>query len=495
MYMKRIVLNALIVGSFFVLLAACKKNWISPDQINTQLTTDSTFLQPENAIKFVNSCYSQLIDWQVSVFSWTGVSSITSDDADKGSDPGDLGADKDQMDNLSYSPTSLSPNEVWNGNFIGVGRCNQAIAQVPKFDIPQTLKDRLTGEAKFLRAWYYFNLVRVFGGVPKIDQIFTADSIDQIGRSYVRATKEEIYQLIVADLTEAAGKLPPKTAYAPEDVGRATKGSAQGLLAKVNLYQKDYAQAVALTTDVINSGIYSLEPDYAVLWRQSSEDGRESLFEIEGQNGNEGWGIGGYFTHQGARGTVTGGYGGWGFNTPTADLEAAYEPNDVRKNATIYKPGQTLWDGAVVVDAANPRYNYKAYVSQTKELNYDDWSSGKNIRVLRFAEILLINAEAANELGQTVPAIANLNLVRARAGLAATTATTQDEVRNAIWKERRVELAMEHDRFFDLVRQGRAGAVLRAHGKNFVDGKNELFPIPLQQILVSQGKLTQNPGY
>jgi starch-binding outer membrane protein, SusD/RagB family len=264
----------------------------------------------------------------------------------------------------------------------------------------------------------------------------------------------------------------------------------------VYMYKKDWINSAAMADAVISSGIYSLAPNYAVVWRQSSEDGPESLFEIQGQNGADGWATGGYFVHQGARGTVTGGYGGWGFNTPTADLEASYEAGDVRKNWTIYQKGQTLWDGAVVQnDVANQRYNYKAYVSQTQETNYDDWWSGKNIRILRYAEVLLIKAEAANELAQTAQAQAALNIVRARAGLPNTTAATQTTLRTAIWNERRSELAMENDRFFDLVRQGRAGTVLRAHGKPFVDGKHEVFPIPLSQILVSQGKLTQNPGY
>jgi starch-binding outer membrane protein, SusD/RagB family len=495
--MKKIILFSSTIVVLMIIVASCKKDWLNPAPENTLITKDSTFLKGENAQKFVNACYAQLITWEVSVFSWTGMSSITSDDADKGSDPGDLGADKDQMDNFTYGPTSLSPDEVWRGNFIGVGRCNQAIDNVSKFSIDAGLKSRLIGEAKFLRAWFYFNLVKCYGGVPKIDKVFSSDSVAQITAAYTRATKDEIYNLIISDLTEAAANLPAKTAYAPADLGRATKGAAQGLLAKVYMYQKNWAQSQAMADAVIGSTIYSLEPDYAVLWRQSSENGRESLFEIQGQNGNEGWGIGGYFTHQGVRGTdVDGGYGGWGFNTPTANLEAAYEAGDVRKAATIYKPGQTLWDGAIVgTGASNPRYNYKAYVSKTKEVNYDDWSSGKNIRVLRFGEMLLIKAEAANELGQTAPAVTALNLVRTRAGLPNTTAATQADLRNAIWKERRVELAFEHDRFFDLIRQGRAGAVLRASGKNFVDGKNELFPIPLSQILISEGKLTQNPGY
>jgi starch-binding outer membrane protein, SusD/RagB family len=500
--MKRIILFIFMTSLIMSLGVSCKKDWLNPASENILIPEDTTFNRPENATKFVNSVYAQLTDWQVSVFSWLGVSSMTSDDADKGSDPGDNGTDKDQMDNFSYGPTSLSPREVWNGNFIGVGRANQAIDKVPLFNIPQALKDRLIGEAKFLRAFYYFNLVRCFGDVPKIERVFTSDSIELITAAYIRAPKSEIYDLMIADLLDASAKLPLKTEYAPADLGRATKGAAQGLLAKVYMYQKNWAQAMAMSDLVISSNIYSLESNYAVIWRQSSENGPESVFEIQGQNGAEGWGIGGYSEIQRARGTVTGGFGGWGFNTPTADLEAAYETGDVRKDATIYKRGQTLWDGAVVAnDVTNPRYSYKAYASQTQETNYDGWNTNKNIRILRYAEVLLINAEAANEIGQTAKALTNLNLVRARARggapgvLPDITTTDQGLLRAAIWKERRVELAMEHDRFFDLVRQGRAGPVLRAHGKNFVDNKHELFPIPLNEILISQGKLTQNPGY
>lgn len=487
------IIASLCVVAFLASMYSCQKDWLSPPPENTLIATDSTFNDNENAQRFVNACYSQLTDWQVSVFSWTGISSIASDDADKGSDPGDLGTDKDQMDNLTYGPTTLSITEVWNGNYIGIGRCNQAIENVPKFSIPEADKNRLLGEAKFLRAWYYFNLVRIYGGVPLITRVFDAEQAAEISAAYTRATEEEVYNLIIEDLTTAAASLPAKGAQA---LGRADKGASEALLAKVYLYRKNWAKAVELSESVINSGVYSLDPDYASLWRQKSENGSESIFEIQGQNAEDGWAIGGYFVHQGARGSVTDGYSGWGFNTPTTDLEAAYEQGDVRKDATIYKAGQTLWDGAKVgTDVANPRYNYKAYVSKNLENNYDDWWTSKNIRVLRFAEILLINAEAANELGQTAKAIDQLNKVRKRAGLGNTTASSQGDVRNAIWRERRVELAMEHDRFFDLVRQGRAGEILRAHGKSFVDGKHERFPIPLTQILISNGTLTQNPGY
>ncbi len=407
------------------------------------------------------------------------------------------------MDNFTYTPTSLSPSEVWSGNFVGVGRCNQAIDNVPKFtNVPQALRDRLVGEAKFLRAYYYFNLVRCYGDVPLVDTVYSSDNIEQIVGLYTRSPQSEIYALIIRDLTEAAAALPAKSAYGGADVGRATQGAALGLLAKVQLYQKNWAAALAATDQVIASGEYSLEPDYALLWRQTTENGRESLFEVQAQNGQEGWATGGYSETQRARATVINGFNGWGFNSPSASLEAAYEPGDVRKAGTMYFAGQTLWDGAIIDnDAANPRYNYKSYSSMTQETNYDGWFTGKNIRILRYAEVLLINAEAANEAGQPAKALAALNQVRARArgGVAGVlpdvTVTAQAALRDAIWRERRVELGMEHDRFFDLVRQGRAGTVLRAQGKNFVDGKHELFPIPLNQIIVSQGRLTQNPGY
>ena len=475
---------------------SCKKDWLKPAPENTLISSDSTFFKPANAEKFVNACYNWTITWGESVFSWIGVSSITSDDADKGSDPGDLGTDKDQMDALTYGPTSLSPKEVWDANYTGIGRCNQAIDKVPTFTgLDPALATRYVGEAKFLRAYFYFNLVRCFGNVPKIDRVYTSEETAQIYEDFASRPSSEIYALIEQDLRDAAAVLPLKNAYSAKDVGRATKGAAQGLLAKVLMYEKKWADCLATCNDVINSNQYGLEPDYAKIWRQSNEHGIESLFEIEGQNGNEGWGIGGYYSTQGPRGIITDGYDGWGFNTPSEDLINAYEPGDVRKAATIYSVGDVLWDGAKLESASNQHYNYKAYVSKTKETNYDSWSSGKNIRVLRFGEILLIKAEAANELGSTADAVVELNKIRKRAGLANTTASSQADVRNAIWKERRVELAMEHDRFFDLVRQGRAGQVMRAHGKNFVDGKNELFPIPQEQISLSKGAIKQNPGY
>ena len=159
--------------------------------------------------------------------------------------------------------------------------------------------------------------------------------------------------------------------------------------------------------------------------------------------------------------------------------------------------GQTLWDGFTInALASNPRYNYKSYVSKTKEtFDGDDINTNKNLRILRLGEIFLIKAEAENELGNPEAARPFIDSLRHRAGLGNTPATDQAAMRQAIYKERRVEMAFEHDRMFDLQRTGRAGTVLRALGKPYVDGKNDLFPIPQHEIDLSNGTLLQNPGY
>lgn len=500
----RYILLIILVVSPLIYLTSCTESWLNPPAENQALVEDSTYLNAENAEKFVNACYNQMLQWNTTTFSWIGMSSITSDDADKGSDPGDLGTDKDQMDNLTYSSTSLSVAEVWQGNFNGVSRCNQAIYNVPLFDISDALKDRLIAEAKFLRAYFYFNLVRCYGDVPLVDGKIDPDVPADIEEASVRAPKDAIYDFIEQDLTEAMNVLPIRNEYSDADIGRATKGAAMGLLAKVMMYRSKWQDVLQLTDQIIagQAGTYALVEDYATIWREAGENSSESLFEIQGRGITPNAGIQGYMATQAPRGAVkypdnSAALTGWGFNTPSEDLENAYEPGDLRKKATIMHKLDTLWDGAIIQNSvANDRYNYKIYVSKKQEsFNGNDWESNKNIRVLRMGEIYLLNAEAANELGNSSKAQASLNAVRHRAGLGDTPSSSQTDLRLAIWKERRVELAMEHDRFFDLVRQGRAGEVLRTLGKEFVDGKNEVFPIPQTEINDSNGKLTQNPGY
>ena len=479
--------NSVIISLMLLAFLSCNDNDFL-DVSPSRETPEQALSSPTAATKMVNAVYNKLLDWNESSFSWIGVSSITTDDADKGSDPGDTGGDKDLLDNLSFSGTTISFNEVWEANYQGIARANYALYYLPDLKIDEALKTRLIGESKFLRALYYFRLAKMFGGVPLIKGIPSIKNQDDINTANTRVSKEEIYAFIITDLEDAAASLPIQ--YGGSDLGRATKGAALTMLARVHMYlgtSPDWQKVKDLTTEVMGLG-YHLTPDYSNIWREIGENNEESIFEIQARGETPSKGVQGYFVTQGARGA--GGWG-WGFNTPTQDLANAYEPNDTRKDATIIFRGETLWDGFLVANTvSNPMYNQKAYVSKTEEsFNGDDWESNKNIRILRYAEVLLMNAEAALKVGGD--AATPLNAVRHRAGLG--DAPVVDLM--AVWKERRVELAFEHDRYFDLVRQGRAGVVLRAHGKNFVDGKHELFPIPQAQIDLSKGLLTQNPGY
>ncbi|MFZ6014029.1 MAG: RagB/SusD family nutrient uptake outer membrane protein, partial [Bacteroidota bacterium] len=308
---------------------------------------------------------------------------------------------------------------------------------------------------------------------------------------------------IVEDLEFAIEHLPLKSQAV---TGHATKGAAQTLLAKVYMYQKKWVEVFALTDAVITSGQYSLVTDYASLWRQAGDNNGESIFEIQtGKFNNANLKIDNYTVCQGPRVGGKAGWDdlGWGFNDPAPSLISAYEPGDLRKDATIIfidnsgtHKGTVLWDGFRVPSSdsvQNLYYNYKAYTSRTAEqfAKKDDKDRPKNIKILRYADVLLMYAEAAIHTGQG-DAAAKVNLVRNRANLPPKATVTINDV----WQERHVEFAMEHDRFWDLVRQGRAAQVLHAAGKtNFVEGKHELLPIPISQILLSGDQLKQNPNY
>jgi starch-binding outer membrane protein, SusD/RagB family len=484
------------------LLGSCTKSFLDvPVQGGATTASD-----PDLALKLVTGSYNSLLQGDpfgsgdVHGFALISVTDIASDDADKGSTASDQLVPVGDLDDFNTTATNKFAETLWSGHYNAIGTINQALLALSTANISAKTKTQLTAEVKFLRGYLYFNLVRMFGDVPlvlrvpKDQQDANSDPAFQ-----TRAPKQTVYDTIVADLQYAANNLPLKTGY---PIGHANKGAAQSMLAKVYMYLQDWQKVYDLTTEVMTSNQYKLV-DYNILWRQSGDNCPESIFEIEtGSFNNANLGIANYTVSQGVRVGGLGGWNdlGWGFNNPSTDLINAYEPGDLRKDATILKidnsgthKGTILWDGFRVPSAdsvQNLYYNYKAYASATKETfaNASDKDRPKNIKILRFADVLLMNAEAAFHLGQdmTTP----LNQVRARAGLPAVTATL-----DAIWKERRVELAMEHDRFWDIVRQGRASQIMNAVGKHFVAGKHELLPVPNSQIQLSGGKLSQNPGY
>lgn len=494
----------------------CKKSFLDvPPQ--GQLTEDLALKDPDAADKLVGGVYNTLYYGGFGPttvgFEWEITNDIASDDADKGSTPGDFNTNGvGDIDNFVHTPGNAIFNNIWTGHYSAITSANKAIDILNQSTFDATKKAKLLGEVRFLRGLYYFNLVRFFGGVPKIDRVLAATE----GNSdavQTRASTTDIYALINSDLEYAAANLSLK-GDATTQTGRATKGAAQAYLAKVYMYQKNWQKAFDNAAAVISSGKYQLVTDYATIFRekpqgsgvQGGNNNAESIFEVQtGVNAGENAVSPLFSNGQGPRGR-----GGWndlgfGFNSPTAELASSYEAGDTRRAGTIIfinptvagaSTGTVLWDGYRIPSkdsVENDRYNLKAYhspIAESPQLSAIKDTKPKNIRLMRYAEVLLIYAEAAANLSNTGEATAKLNTVRARANLAASTGTVAN-----IWKERRYELAMEADRFLDLVRQGRAGTVLRASGKPFVDNKHELFPIPQAQIDLSGGRLKQNPGY
>ena len=530
--MRTIKIAGILLGLGLTVFASCSKKFL-----NVPLQGQSSpSLDPQVALDEVTATYSALINpdatgasafggYDIHGVFFVAVTNIISDDADKGSYNLDQPPAAD-IDNFATTSDNTYVEGLWRGYYAGISRANNAISALAIAALDSNTVKIRTAEMRFLRGYFYFNLVRMFGGVPVVLTVPTGPT-NQDSLFYVRASSTYVYNTaIIPDLQYAVNNLP----LVQSDIGRVTKGAAETLLAKVYLYLQNWQQAYNLTQQVISSGQYQLVPDYSTIWRQEGDNSVESVFEIEtGIYGQTDYGVPEYCEMQGPRqdnglGIPTTPWsnpaawnptndGGWGMDMPTQNLVNAYEPGDLRMNATIIALPQggtsdTLFDGFVVPTMVGPGpyqstvyYNRKAWHSENRynqiEVFYGNRSlKQKNIHILRYAEVLLINAEAANQLGNSGVAISDLNQVRSRAGLSGTTASGQAGLNTAIWNERRVELAMEHDRFWDLVRQGRAAQVMIASGKtNFVAGKNELLPIPSAEIALSAGRLTQNTGY
>ncbi|MFW0736175.1 RagB/SusD family nutrient uptake outer membrane protein [Flavobacterium sp. N502536] len=485
--MKRLYISIFVLSGLFI--SGCSNDFLDVEPSEAIPADPALVNSDEGASSFVTAIYNQFLGWEMSSFGWNAVSSIISDDADKGSDPGDAGGDKDIVDALTYNASTPSFESTWNANYAGINRCNQALEMFPKLDkVTPALKTRLEGEAKFMRAFMYFTLVKGYGGVPIVDHLALVPISEEDRKMQLtRKPAAEVYAFIEKDLKDAIANLPEKSAYAGNDKKRVSKGSAYALLAKVSLYQKKWQEVIDNCDKVTG---YSLVSDYALQYKKEGEFGPESIFEIDGigSTSSPGFGIGNYTVSQAPRGA--GGWG-WGFNTPTEGLANAYEAGDVRRAATIIFRGSVLYDGTPVpATVANPRYNYKAYSSAFYNQEFTD----TNLRYLRYAEVVLMKAEALNELGQTSAAIPLVNMIRKRAGLGDTPFTSQTDIRKAIYKERRLEMAFEHDRWFDLVRTGQAEAAMAADGKTFVVGKHELFPIPTSFLREAGALSQQNPG-
>ncbi len=527
------------------------------EEVRGQQNLDTYFASIDDAEAYLTGCYQALTHggwWQINTV-WL-LSEMCSDDAWMGN------TTQSQSDYISlahYQGNGASNGPIsnfWQYRYKGILRCNIGIERIADLDVEDTeTRDRLVAEARFLRAYYYFELVRNFGGVPLITGFLMPEEITGI----TRATEEETYAFIEEDLLAAADILPQRSEYSASDMGRATRGAALGLLGKAYLYQEKWEEARDVLQTVIDEGEYQLLPEFGQVWDLDYDNSVESLFEVQ------------YIYHStlalgGSLATVTGcrnGPGdGWSWCQPSAHLEQAFiDAGDTeRLRWTIIKTGCTEIAGEdnfdQFVDNSKDMSSYEDYIerygwdpecyiidpSQHKSARiirkyflpiedrpevYNTDKSPLNHRILRYADVLLMYAEACNELGDDNNARTALNQVRIRAGLAQVTGTGTT-LRDAIRLERRLELAFEQSRLYDIRRwkddngdpliasiMGPNGSFVQWNlneetrdlyewenqgessdkGTSFDVNRDLLFPIPLYEITMSNGTIEQNPGW
>ncbi|TPG67534.1 RagB/SusD family nutrient uptake outer membrane protein [Hymenobacter nivis] len=520
-------------------LAPGCKDFLEKQPLGTT-TQDNLFNDPTNAVQAVNAVYD-VTAWDqgpkwgdpagqyvAQTFEWAFGDLMTDDSEKGGSSPSDF-LPLIQLKSWNIPSSNGLVTTLWVHSFTGIARANTVINNIDAGTIDAALKSRLKGEALFLRAYFYYNLVKGFGGVPLFEQAVVPTEAGNV----TRATIAQTYAFIEKDLKAAALLLPEKTAYAAADAGRATKGAANGYLARAIMYQlgtvngnnHTWQEVYDLTNTVIASGQYSLLPNYATIHQDAGENSSESVFEIQFASDNNTYGPISLGTtnniFQNNRRTW-----GYGFNNPTQNLVDEFEANDPRKEITVIKNNDIVLGILNVVDLAGNAtgyYNRKAAILAPAAPE----AGPQNIRKIRYADILLMKAEAAAQTSRPTEAIALVNQVRQRARMATrppgtTLGSTSYEPANtpagtlpnlaagltgqpllsAIWHERRVEFAEESLRYWDLVRTGRYLATLpaevRARATSHIATEASVNPFPLLPISLNDAqtwKLPQNPGY
>ncbi|TAG18228.1 MAG: RagB/SusD family nutrient uptake outer membrane protein [Cytophagia bacterium] len=442
----------------------------------------------QDAVLAVNASYNNLLDlYRGEMWLLGEVMSDNTDDPDA------------SIDNFSIDANNGSIESFWRRLYSGVSRCNTVLNRVPGIAMDEQLKQRLLLEARYLRAFYYFQLVQFYGDVPLVvNEVVSLDD-----NLVARTAAAKVYELIIQDLTAAEG-LP--VSYEGSNLGRATRGAAKMLLAKVYLVQRNWPQAAAKCKEVIDAGTYTLLPNYADVFTVASNNSRESVFDIQFSVGAQA-GTGTFpgnnffenFAPLGSASLVTGvnASNPGGRNTPTRNLIDAYEPNDPRLAASLatsyVRPGPPVQ--TITVNYILKTLDPTATAGGIGQGSREGW------RALRYADLLLMYAEALNEVsGGNAEAFNAINQVRRRArGSAAATVLpdlaglNQVDFRSAVARERRVELAFENHRWTDLVRTGQAQAVMSALKPTF-QARNLLMPIPQRELIVNS-LLSQNTGF
>lgn len=483
---------ALVLGIFFF---GCSDEFVNVDSFDED--SENFFNSEEDYQSALIAAYDLLQATYINVM----LGEIASDNTLAGGESAVDVPGIQEIDNMTHTPVNQQLRDVWSWMYGGVNRANFILEFRDKTDFPN--RDQVLAQATFLRAYYYFELVKFFGDVPlAVDQrlLFGDQNVVE------RTPSAEVYAQIEQDLAFAASILP----VTQTETGRVTRGAAQALLGKALLYQDKFSEAAAVLQEVINSGVYTLLDDYSTMFENDNENNIESVFEIQ-YTDVEGAGFG---CLQCSEGNVAVGFNGirnysgplfesgFSFNIPTQEVFDAFEAGDVRRDVAILdieafaSANQDFNNGAgvsFVEGFEHTGFYNRKYISRQGDLNTGDanLTNPNNYRSIRYADVLLLAAEALNRGGSN-DALARqyLNEVRNRAGLSDVTASGAD-LTEAIYQERRVELVGEGHHFFDLVRTGRASAEI----EGFQSGKNELFPIPNIEIELAGNRWAQNPGY
>jgi len=490
-----------ILALFIVLMTSCSEsalNYTDPNSMSSE-----TFPQTEaELVAGINSIYSPLQSFGLYSRYIPYMFDNMGHDSEKA---GNLSADLQDFLNFTFTPSNNDIYLYWKNCYNGIFRANMILDQEERVStiegITDEMKNKYLGEARFLRAFYYFMLTSRFGDIP----LYMTSEVGPEGLP--KSSQEKVYDLIIDDLTKSISILRKKS---EEDSWRANVGAAQGLLGKVYLYRKDYDNAKIVFDALITGGEYSLVDDYFDNFKSETEHNSESLFEARFKDEyNRGWGAPGWSGFDGGDVTLRSieyGIGGWHNVNPSDALVDQFEDNDPRTEACFYFPGSSFGISGAVVTQEQIGAQKAAW--RKYQLTYKQDSEGPasdiNFRVIRYADILLMSAEVENELGNLQPAIKLLNQVRNRVSMpeygssemnAIYPVATKEEVFAAIVHERQIELAGEQSRFPDLVRWGLAEQVLGDYG--FKTGKHEIFPIPQVEINTNQSLTAddQNPGY
>lgn len=447
------------------------------------LDAGSFFQTEDDAVQALNAAYQPLLFSNENNNFYWAFAEVTSEEAITGGDGSRPGIA--EMDAFTFSPRTEELNDFWKLQYTGITQCNLVLDHVPDIEMSESRRNQILGEALFLRSYYYFLLTQVFGDVPLLIKVTPPEEL-----KVPKTSKTIIYAQILADCDRAGTLLPIQ--HTAKDLGRATSGAAYALAAKICLYTQDWEKTLEYVAKVKGIGFYGLMPDYGDNFRKNTQNNVESVWEI--QHANLQLGVGNFLNQWWASKK----YEGYGFAEVTEACVLAFEPGDPRRQFTLASNNEDYFGVVYKNSFSSTKHSVRKFL-QAKDSVTQKADGDINYTAIRFAEVLLWEAEALTELNRVQEAQVPLERVRARAraqavdpltALPSVMATDQQTMRDAVRHERQVELAFELHRYFDLVRWGIAAQVL----PGFQVGKHEVFPLPQTEIDLNPF-LIQNANY